>query len=55
MTKPNRQFYEFGQFRLEPGERLLLRDGLPVPLTPKAFDTLLLFVEHSNQLLTKKS
>ena len=32
------QVYEFGPFRLDPVERLLLRDGDLVPLTPKAFD-----------------
>ena len=30
----------FGVFRLDPAERLLLRDGHPVALTPKAFDLL---------------
>ncbi len=53
MSKPGRNFYEFGPFRLDPAERQLLRDGQPVPLTPKAFDALLIFVEHSNHLLTK--
>jgi hypothetical protein len=32
--------YAFGPFRVEPEKRLLLRDGLPVSLTPKAFETL---------------
>ena len=36
-----------------PNERLLLRQGHPVPLTPKVFDTLLVFVENSGRLLTK--
>ncbi|MCI0338279.1 MAG: winged helix-turn-helix domain-containing protein [Acidobacteria bacterium] len=54
MSKLTRQCYEFDPFRLDPAERLLLRDGQPVPLTPKAFDTLLIFVENSNQLLTKE-
>ncbi len=34
-------------------ERLLLRDTTAVYLPPKAFDTLLLLVEHSGHLLTK--
>jgi DNA-binding winged helix-turn-helix (wHTH) protein/TolB-like protein len=54
MMKPHKQFYEFGPFRLDAAERMLLRDGQPVSLTPKAFDTLLIFVEHSHQLLTKE-
>ena len=32
--------YAFGPFRLDPAERLLLREGEAVPLTPKAFDLL---------------
>ena len=36
--------YEFGAFRLDPAERLLVRDGQPVPLTPKAFDLLVYLV-----------
>ena len=52
--KPTRYVYEFGPFCLEPSERMLRRDGQPVPLTPKAFDTLLIFVEHNNHLLTKE-
>lgn len=45
--------YDFGPFRLDAGERRLLRDGLPVPLTPKAFDLLHLLVRNSGHLLTK--
>ena len=39
------QIYEFGPFRLEPSERKLLRGNEIVALTPKAFDTLLLWSE----------
>src|SRR6185295_11036423 len=35
-------------------ERLLLRDGVPVPLTPKALDTLLVLVENTGRLLDKE-
>jgi len=45
--------YEFGPFRLDPAERLLLRNNQTVLLAPKAFDTLLLLVENSGHLLTK--
>src|SRR6266576_1041315 len=48
-----KHLYEFGPFRLDPAERLLLRNGQTVPLAPKAFDTLLLLVENSGHLLTK--
>ena len=48
-----RRFYVFGPFRLDPANRLLLRDGQTVPLTAKVFDLLLYLVEHSDRLLTK--
>ncbi len=42
--------YSFGPFHLEAQERRLLRDGAVVPLTGKAFDTLLLLVEGAGTL-----
>jgi DNA-binding winged helix-turn-helix (wHTH) protein/tetratricopeptide (TPR) repeat protein len=49
------RIYEFGDFRLDAARRLLLgSDGLPLPLTPKAFDTLLYLVEHSEAVLDKE-
>jgi DNA-binding winged helix-turn-helix (wHTH) protein/TolB-like protein/Flp pilus assembly protein TadD len=45
--------YVFGPFRLLSAERRLLRDGTPVELTPKAFDTLVVLVRHAGQLVTK--
>src|SRR3954467_7166230 len=50
---PAKQIYEFGEFRIDPDERLLLRDGKPVPLTPKAFETLLALVEQSGHVVKK--
>lgn len=49
----NKQVYEFGGFRLDPAERLLLRHGESVALTPKVFDTLLCLVENAGRLVTK--
>ena len=45
--------YEFGNFRLEVGERRLLRNGRPIPLTTKVFDTLSVLLERSGRLFTK--
>ena len=45
--------YEFGPFRLDVRERLLLHQGRPLQLTPKVFDTLLVLLENSNQLVEK--
>jgi len=43
----------FGPFELEPGERLLLRDGLPVALPPKALDVLAVLAARQGELVTK--
>lgn len=49
----SQRLYEFGPFRLDTVEKVLLRDGEPVPLTPKAFDTLVALVERSGHLVKK--
>ena len=46
--------YEFGPFRLEPATRRLLREGESLPLTPKAFDTLLLLVQNRERVVEKE-
>jgi pimeloyl-ACP methyl ester carboxylesterase/DNA-binding winged helix-turn-helix (wHTH) protein/class 3 adenylate cyclase len=48
------RYHEFGPFRLDAEERTLWRDDELVPLTPKAFDTLLVFVQNASQVLTKE-
>ncbi len=45
--------YEFGPFRLDAGQRLLLRDDCPIPLQPKAFETLLVLVRNSEKVVLK--
>ena len=45
--------YEFGKFRLDAAEHLLLRDGKPIQLTPKAFQTLLVLVRNGGRLVEK--
>ena len=45
--------YEFGPFRLDAAERQLRRDGQLVPLTPKAFEALLVLVESGGRTLTR--
>ena len=47
------ELYEFGPFRLDPGERKLLRENEVISLTPKAFDVLVLLVRNSGHLLEK--
>jgi serine/threonine-protein kinase len=53
MSKPSDRLYEFGPYRLDAVKRVLWREGEPVPVTSKAFDTLLLLIEHSGQVLQK--
>ncbi len=53
MDDHSKHFYEFGRFRLNPGDRLLLRDQEIVQLTPKVFDILLALVESSGQVISK--
>ena len=48
-----KQSYEFGPFCLIGSERLLLRDGEPVPLTGKVFDLLLLLIRNRGHALNK--
>lgn len=54
MEKKPRHLYEFGAFRLDADERLLLRAGEVVALAPKTFDVLLALVEQSGHLLEKE-
>jgi Tol biopolymer transport system component/DNA-binding winged helix-turn-helix (wHTH) protein len=53
MKQSDKHFYEFGPFRLDTAERLLLRDGQHIPLTPKAFETLLILVENYGRVIDK--
>ena len=53
MSKQEKQLYGFGQFSIDASERVLLRNGQPVPLTPKAFDLLLALVESKGHLVEK--
>ena len=53
MPKQDGHFYEFGRFRLNTADRVLLREGQLVPLTPKVFDILLALVENGGRLLEK--
>jgi len=53
MSKHINGTYEFGPFRLDIGEQLLLRDGQPVRLRSKVFETLCVLVGNSGHLLGK--
>ena len=53
MNASPKRFYEFGPFRIDTVKRLLLRDGAPVALKSKCFETLLALVEAGGQVLEK--
>jgi DNA-binding winged helix-turn-helix (wHTH) protein/TolB-like protein len=53
MSRQSKHLYEFGPFCLDATERVLLRDGQPVQLTPKVFDTLLALIENSGHIVEK--
>lgn len=52
-SQQGRLIYQFGPFRLDAAQRLLLRDGSRIEITPKAFDLLVVLVQHSGDLLDK--
>mgnify|MGYP000502873253 CR=1 FL=1 len=54
MPKEVRYVYEFGPFRLDPAERLLIRGDQALSLTPKALDTLIVLIENSRHIVTQE-
>jgi DNA-binding winged helix-turn-helix (wHTH) protein/TolB-like protein/Tfp pilus assembly protein PilF len=55
MNAPDVEAYRFGPFILEPRERQLRRDGMPVTLAAKAFDVLVALVRNHGRLVTKEA
>lgn len=53
MSTQRNYIYEFGPFRVDTKERVLLREGRPVALTPKAFEVLLALVTHRGHIVEK--
>jgi DNA-binding winged helix-turn-helix (wHTH) protein len=47
------KIYRFGPFEIDLRQRVLLRAGEAVPLTPKAFDTLAVLVTRPGRVLEK--
>jgi DNA-binding winged helix-turn-helix (wHTH) protein/tetratricopeptide (TPR) repeat protein len=54
MNSDPKVVYEFGPFRMDPDEQVLLREGQPIAVTPKAFETLLMLVRRSREVVTKE-
>ena len=53
MSVETKHFYEFGPFRIDTAERVLLQGGRPVHLTNKSFDVLFALVERSGHVVGK--
>jgi DNA-binding winged helix-turn-helix (wHTH) protein len=54
MLLPDNHFYRFGEFTVDTDQKVLLRAGQPVHLTPKVFDTLLILVENHSRIVGKE-
>jgi DNA-binding winged helix-turn-helix (wHTH) protein/tetratricopeptide (TPR) repeat protein len=50
----SREVYEFGDFKLDAPERLLLKAGHAIALAPKTYDVLLALVRSAGRLATKR-
>ena len=53
MIRLSVRFYNFGRFQVDIVKRLLLRDGAHIPLTPKAFDILVLLLQRRESVVEK--
>src|SRR5262249_44305311 len=54
MSSPDNHLYEFDSFILDARGRILLNDGATVRLTPRAFQTLLVLVQHAAQVVDQE-
>ena len=53
MANAVKQLLEFGPFRVDPEQRLLVRDEQPILVSPKAFDLLLILLQRNGQIVLK--
>ena len=53
MSLETKHFYEFGPFRIDSAERILLQDGKLVHLTGKTFEVLLVLAERSGHIVER--
>jgi DNA-binding winged helix-turn-helix (wHTH) protein/TolB-like protein/Flp pilus assembly protein TadD len=54
MSNPVKGLYAFGDFRIDLRRGLLLRGSEPIPIPPKAFETMVVLVQSDGRLLTKE-
>ncbi len=55
MSEESPVVYCFGPFKLDPNERILLLYDAAIPITPKAFDTLTVLLQHAGHIVTKEA
>jgi DNA-binding winged helix-turn-helix (wHTH) protein/tetratricopeptide (TPR) repeat protein len=53
MDRQAKHLLEFGPFRMDLEERVLMRDQETITLSPKAFETLLVLAQHSERVVLK--
>src|SRR5580704_12578467 len=53
MTQQIKHLYEFGPYRIDAAKRVLLRGEAPVQLPSKVFETLLVLVQRSEEVVSK--
>ena len=49
-----KEIISFGPFSLIASERLLTRDGVPIELSARALDILVVLLSHPNEVISKK-
>src|SRR5215213_7113487 len=54
MSSNNGHILQFKDFTIDTDQRVLLREGLPVALAPKVFETLLALVENHGRIVLKE-
>ena len=54
MLQSDEYFYEFGDFTLDTSERCLFKNGQPVSITPKVYETLLVLIRNAENIVEKE-
>ena len=54
MSPNNRPILQFKDFTIDTEEKVLLREGVPVALAPKVFETLLVLIENRGRIVLKE-
>jgi TolB-like protein/DNA-binding winged helix-turn-helix (wHTH) protein/Tfp pilus assembly protein PilF len=55
MSQAISHIYHFGEFTVDGDQKVLYRNGAPLPLAPKVFDTLLILVENGGRIVEKEA